>query len=58
MVLLPEKALEPVIPHQEEFPYAIRLVSEVLMSNGSTSQGSVCASTLAFMDAGVPIRSL
>jgi polyribonucleotide nucleotidyltransferase len=53
---LAEKALEPVIPDEEEFPYAIRLVSEVLMSNGSTSQGSVCASTLALMDAGVPIR--
>lgn len=53
---LAEKALEPVIPNEEEFPYAIRLVSEVLMSNGSTSQGSVCASTLALMDAGVPIR--
>ncbi|HQD29799.1 polyribonucleotide nucleotidyltransferase [Acetivibrio saccincola] len=53
---LAEKALEPVIPDQEEFPYAIRLVSEVLMSNGSTSQGSVCASTLALMDAGVPIK--
>ena len=53
---LAEKALEPVIPDEEEFPYAIRLVSEVLMSNGSTSQGSVCASTLALMDAGVPIK--
>ncbi|NLG89360.1 MAG: polyribonucleotide nucleotidyltransferase [Clostridiaceae bacterium] len=53
---LAERALEPVIPSEEEFPYAIRLVSEVLMSNGSTSQGSVCASTLALMDAGVPIR--
>ncbi|NLL06219.1 MAG: polyribonucleotide nucleotidyltransferase [Clostridiaceae bacterium] len=54
---LAERALEPVIPSQEEFPYTIRLVSEVLMSNGSTSQGSVCASTLALMDAGVPIKS-
>ncbi len=53
---LAEKALEPVIPSQEEFPYTMRLVSEVLMSNGSTSQGSVCASTLALMDAGVPIK--
>ena len=53
---LAERALEPVIPPESEFPYAIRLVSEVLMSNGSTSQGSVCASTLALMDAGVPIR--
>lgn len=53
---LAEKALEPVIPSEDEFPYAIRLVSEVLMSNGSTSQGSVCASTLALMDAGVPIK--
>lgn len=53
---LAERALEPVIPSQEEFPYTMRLVSEVLMSNGSTSQGSVCASTLALMDAGVPIK--
>ncbi len=53
---LAERALEPVIPSAEEFPYAIRLVSEVIMSNGSTSQGSVCASTLALMDAGVPIK--
>jgi len=53
---LAERALEPVIPPQEEFPYTIRLVSEVLMSNGSTSQGSVCASTLALMDEGVPIK--
>ena len=52
---LAERALEPVIPPVEEFPYAIRLVSEVLSSNGSTSQGSVCGSTLALMDAGVPI---
>ena len=54
---LAERALEPVIPDEIEFPYAIRLVSEVLMSNGSTSQGSVCASTLALMDAGVPIKA-
>ncbi len=54
---LAERALEPVIPNDEEFPYAIRLVSEVLMSNGSTSQGSVCGSTLALMDAGVPIKN-
>ena len=53
---LAERALEPVIPSEADFPYAIRLVSEVLMSNGSTSQGSVCASTLALMDAGVPIK--
>ncbi len=54
---LAERALEPVIPSKEEFPYAIRLVSEVLSSNGSTSQGSVCGSTLALMDAGVPIKA-
>jgi len=54
---LAERALEPVIPGEEDFPYAIRLVSEVLSSNGSTSQGSVCASTLALMDAGVPIKA-
>jgi len=53
---LAEKALFPVIPPVEEFPYAIRVVSEVLSSNGSTSQGSICGSTLALMDAGVPIR--
>lgn len=53
---LAERALEPVIPTEEEFPYAIRLVSEVLSSNGSTSQASVCGSTLALMDAGIPIR--
>ena len=53
---LAEKALEPVIPSVEEFPYAIRVVSEVLSSNGSTSQASVCGSTLALMDAGVPIK--
>ena len=52
---LAERALEPVIPSEEEFPYAIRLVSEVLSSNGSTSQASVCGSTMALMDAGVPI---
>lgn len=54
---LAEKALEPVIPSVEEFPYAYRLVSEILSSNGSTSQGSICASTLALMDAGVPIKA-
>ncbi len=53
---LAEKALLPVIPSIEEFPYAIRVVSEVLSSNGSTSQGSICGSTLALMDAGVPIK--
>lgn len=53
---LAERALEPVIPSEEEFPYTIRLVSEVLSSNGSTSQASVCASTLSLMDAGVPIK--
>ncbi|MBE6933113.1 MAG: polyribonucleotide nucleotidyltransferase [Ruminococcaceae bacterium] len=53
---LAEKALLPVIPPVEEFPYAIRVVSEVVSSNGSTSQGSICGSTLALMDAGVPIR--
>ncbi len=54
---LAERALEPVIPAEETFPYAIRMVSEVLSSNGSTSMGSVCGSTLALMDAGVPIKS-
>ncbi|MBC8570443.1 polyribonucleotide nucleotidyltransferase [Zongyangia hominis] len=54
---LAERALEPVIPPVEEFPYAYRLVSEVLSSNGSTSQGSICGSTLALMDAGVPIKA-
>lgn len=54
---LAEKALVPVIPSEEEFPYSLRLVSEVLSSNGSTSQGSVCGSTLALMDAGVPIKA-
>ena len=53
---LAEKALLPVIPSVEEFPYAIRVVSEVVSSNGSTSQGSICGSTLALMDAGVPIK--
>jgi len=53
---LAEKALVPVIPSKEEFPYSIRVVSEILSSNGSTSQGSICASTLALMDAGVPIK--
>ena len=53
---LAERALLPVIPSAEEFPYAIRLVSEVLSSNGSTSQASICGSTLALMDAGVPIK--
>ncbi|MCL2086604.1 MAG: polyribonucleotide nucleotidyltransferase [Oscillospiraceae bacterium] len=54
---LAERALEPVIPSVEEFPYAIRLVSEILSSNGSTSQGAICGSTLALMDAGVPIKA-
>ena len=54
---LAEKALVPVIPSIEEFPYAIRVVSEVLSSNGSTSQASICGSTLALMDAGVPIKA-
>ncbi len=53
---LAERSLVPVLPSEEEFPYAIRTVSEIMMSNGSTSQGSVCASTLALMDAGVPIK--
>ncbi|WP_326514097.1 polyribonucleotide nucleotidyltransferase [Clostridium intestinale] len=53
---LAERALEPLIPSQEDFPYTIRLVSEVLSSNGSTSQASVCASTLALLDAGVPLK--
>ncbi len=53
---LAERALVPVLPSEEEFPYAIRVVSEVTMSNGSTSQGSVCGSTLALMAAGVPIK--
>ncbi len=54
---LAERALEPVIPSEEEFPYAIRLVSEVLSSNGSSSMASTCGSTLALMDAGVPIKA-
>lgn len=54
---LAERALEPVIPSEDEFPYAIRTVSEILSSNGSTSQASVCGSTLALMDAGVPIKA-
>ena len=54
---LAERALLPVIPPVEEFPYAIRVVSEVVSSNGSTSQGSICGSTLALMDAGVPIKA-
>ncbi|WP_019532585.1 polyribonucleotide nucleotidyltransferase [Paenibacillus ginsengihumi] len=54
---LGERALEPIIPSEAEFPYTIRLVSEVLESNGSTSQASICASTLALMDAGVPIKA-
>lgn len=54
---LGERALEPVIPDEKEFPYTIRLVSEVLESNGSTSQASICASTLAMMDAGIPIKA-
>ena len=53
---LAEKAIIPVLPSKEEFPYCIRVVSEILSSNGSTSQGSICASTLALMDAGVPIK--
>ena len=54
---LAERALEPVLPSEEDFPYAIRTVSEILSSNGSTSQASVCGSTLALMDAGVPIKA-
>ena len=54
---LAERALVPVLPSVDEFPYAIRVVSEVLSSNGSTSQGSICGSTLALMDAGVPIKA-
>lgn len=53
---LAEKALVPVLPSEDEFPYTIRVVSEILSSNGSTSQGSICGSTLALMDAGVPIK--
>ncbi|CAD5913758.1 Polyribonucleotide nucleotidyltransferase [Planktothrix tepida] len=52
---LAERALVPVLPSKDQFPYVIRVVSEVLSSNGSTSMGSVCGSTLALMDAGVPI---
>jgi polyribonucleotide nucleotidyltransferase len=54
---LAERALVPVIPHEDEFPYALRLVSDVLSSNGSTSMASVCGSTLSLMDAGVPIKA-
>ncbi|WP_318504519.1 polyribonucleotide nucleotidyltransferase [Bacillus sp. T3] len=54
---LGERALEPIIPDEKDFPYTVRLVSEVLESNGSTSQASICASTLAMMDAGVPIKA-
>ena len=54
---LAERALEPVIPSEEEFPYALRLVSEILSSNGSSSMASVCGSTLSLMDAGVPIKA-
>lgn len=54
---LAERALEPVLPSEDEFPYAIRTVSDILSSNGSTSQASVCGSTLALMDAGVPIKA-
>ncbi len=54
---LAERALEPVLPSEDEFPYAIRTVSEILSSNGSTSQASVCGSTLALMDAGVPLKA-
>ncbi|MDP4106732.1 MAG: polyribonucleotide nucleotidyltransferase [Bacillota bacterium] len=54
---LGERALEPIIPSEKDFPYTIRLVSEVLESNGSTSQASICGSTLALMDAGVPIKA-
>ncbi|MBR0463633.1 MAG: polyribonucleotide nucleotidyltransferase, partial [Clostridia bacterium] len=55
---LAERALLPVLPSEEEFPYCMRLVSEVISSNGSTSQASICASTLALMDAGVPIKKM
>ena len=54
---LAERALVPVIPPETEFPYTLRLVSEVLSSNGSTSMASVCASTLALLDTGVPIKA-
>ncbi|MEM9541228.1 MAG: polyribonucleotide nucleotidyltransferase [Cyanobacteria bacterium P01_E01_bin.42] len=53
---LAERAIVPILPHQDDFPYVVRVVSEVLSSNGSTSMGSVCGSTLALMDAGVPLR--
>jgi len=55
---LAERALEPMLPSQDEFPYAIRVVSEVLTSNGSTSQASVCGSTLSLLDAGVPLKDM
>ena len=55
--LLAERALLPVVPSVEDFPYALRLVSEVLSSNGSTSMGSVCASSLSLLQAGVPLRA-
>src|SRR5690349_21941068 len=55
---LAERALIPVLPTREEFPYAIRQVSEAIGSNGSTSMGSVCASTMALLDAGVPLRDM
>src|SRR5690606_37811537 len=54
---LAERALEPVLPGEEEFPYVMRLVSEVMSSNGSTSMASVCGSSLSLMDAGVPIKA-
>ena len=54
---LGERALLPIIPNEEDFPYTIRLVAEVLESNGSSSQASICAGTLALMDAGVPIKA-
>src|SRR5699024_2289811 len=54
---LGERALEPIVPSEDEFPYTIRVVSEVLESNGSTSQASICASIMALMDAGVPIKA-
>ena len=54
---LAEKAVEPMVPSEEVFPYTLRLVSEAIASNGSTSMGSVCASTLSLMDAGVPIKA-
>ena len=57
MCIRDRRSLVPVLPSEDEFPYAIRVVSEVLSSNGSTSQGSVCGSTLALMAAGVPIKA-